>query len=494
LNLQRLKKSKILQAVHRLAGEGRAEVFLVGGAVRDLFLGRPPGKDFDFVLPGNVGGFAKEGARELGGTAFLLDDAFGTWRVVVKQEGGKSEVDFCALQGGNILADLRQRDFTVNSLAIRLADLFQRENPPVIDPLSGISDLRQGTLRVNSEASLRKDPLRMLRAYRFAYTLGLRIDEETGRAIGRNRKLIRLSAAERVRGEFFAPLHENRAAQFLGDLYRVGLLPELFPEIEAWAKLPLAPAPGFHLLEHALQTVTAGDFLLARLEDLVPPHGSSLERHFLQVIEDGISRKALFKFACFLHDSGKTETRPSGPENAPFRFLDHDQAGRRINERLAKRLKMSRRSQRILAELTRQHMRLAGLARNDALTPRAKYRFFRDLGKEGPDLVLLSLANAQGSGKNLSPVAPLGSPSGDLGRIMETGKELLRYFCEEFSSRPSGPLLNGKEVMQALGLGQTPLVGKVLGRLKEAEASGRVRSREEALEFIKNIDISAPFH
>ena len=187
VNFQMLKKSKILQTVHRLAVEQRAEVYLVGGAVRDFLLERPLGKDFDFVLPGNAAGLAKELARQMEGTAFLLDDAFGTWRVVIKKEEGKSEADFCAMQGGDILADLRQRDFTINSLAIRLPDIFQKEKPLVIDPLGGLSDLRQGILRANSEDSLRQDPLRMLRAYRFAYTLGLKIDEETVKAIGRNK-------------------------------------------------------------------------------------------------------------------------------------------------------------------------------------------------------------------------------------------------------------------------------------------------------------------
>ena len=488
-----LKKSGILQAVCRLAGERRAEVHLVGGAVRDFLLNRPIGKDFDFVLPENAAAMAKDLARQLSGTAFLLDEAFGTWRVIVRKPEEKSEVDFCTLQGENILADLRQRDFTVNSLAIRLADIFQTENPLVIDPLGGLSDLRKGILRANSEDSLQRDPLRMLRAYRFAYTLGLKIDEDTVKAIGRNRKLIRLSAAERVRGEFFAALHQNRSAQLLRDLYRTGLLLELFPEIGEWENLPLSPAADFHLLEHAVQTVEMGEFLLAHLGDLLPPQAPLLEQHFAQAVEEGVSRKALFKFACFFHDSGKPNSRRKIPEAAGSRFLDHDQEGEGVNEGLGRRLKLSRRSLRILSRMTRQHMRLASLAKGGAVTARAKYRFFRDTGKEGLDLVLLSLANASASGKPGDSFDRFRAPSGDLGKIGETGKELLEYYYEDFSPRPPGPLLNGKEIMKSLRLTQSPLVGRLLGMLKEAEASGRVRSREEALEFIKNIDISKPF-
>lgn len=487
-----LRKSNIIQIIYKLAQERKEEVYLVGGAVRDFLLGRPLGKDFDFVVPGDAAGLAKEVARQMQGTAFLLDDAFGTWRVVIKKAEGKSEADFCVRQGGDILADLRQRDFTINSLAIRLPDIFQNEKPLVIDPLGGLSDLRKGILRANSEDSLRQDPLRMLRAYRFAYALGLKIDEETVKAIGRNQKLIHRSAGERVRGEFFAALHENRAAHFLRDLYQTGLLPELFPEIGEWEQLSQGPHSDFPLLEHAFRTVEAGEFLLAHLRDFSSPDAQALEQHFDQVLEEGISRKALFKFECFFHDSGKPPTRTQGPEATVFRFLDHDQEGQRVNERLARRLKLSRRSLRILSELTRQHMRLASLAKGGAVTPRAKYRFFRDTGKEGLDLVLLSLANAGGSRKPSASFDPFRAPSEDLGKIMEAGRELLRYYYEDFSPKPPGPLLNGKEIMKALRLSQSPLVGRLLGMLKEAEVSGRVRSREEALEFIKNIDISKP--
>ena len=105
-----------------------------------------------------------------------------------------------------------------------------------------------------------------------------------------------------------------------------------------------------------------------------------------------------------------------------MRFLDHDQEGQRVNERLARRLKLSRRSLRILSEMTRQHMRLASLAKGGAVTPRAKYRFFRDTGKEGPDLVLLSLANAIGSRKLPVSFDPFRASSGELGKILHDGR------------------------------------------------------------------------
>ena len=484
--------SEIIRAVHRLAQKRKEEVYLVGGAVRDFLLKRPAGKDFDFVLLGKVGDLAKELARHISGTAFLLDEAFGTWRVVVKKAEGGSELDFCALQGENILADLRQRDFTVNSLAIRLADILQTDNPLVIDPLGGLADLRKKILRANSEEALRQDPLRMLRAFRFAYTLEMGIEEKTQGMIRRNSDLIRKPAGERVRNELFAALNETRAAHFLRDLYRAGLLPKLFPEIAEWDRLRQGPHSDRSLLEHALQTVEAGEFLLSHLRDFFPFQAQALEQHLGQNLGEGISRRALFKFECFFHDSGKPKTRTQAPETKAFRFLDHDQEGQRINERLAKRLKLSRRATRILSELTRQHMRLASLAKGGTMTGRAKYRFFYDMGKEGLDLILLSLANAAGAEKFSDSAPPFQTPSKGLKKVLEIGRELFRYFGEDFSGQAPGLLLNGEEIMKALGLSQSPLVGRLLGMLKEAEIGGRVGSKEEALQFIKNIDISKP--
>ena len=487
-----LRRSEIIPAVYKLAQKRKEEVYLVGGAVRDFLLEKPLGKDFDFVLPGNTAGLAKELARHMEGTAFLLDDAFGTWRVVIKKAEGKAEVDFCAMQGGDIVADLRQRDFTVNSLAIRLAEIFQMEKPLIIDPLGGLSDLRKGILRANSEESLRQDPLRMLRAFRFAYTLGMKIEEETLGMIRRNSSLILKAAGERVRSEFFAALQENQAGRFLRDLGQTGLLRELFPEIAEWEQLNQGSHHDFPLLEHAFRTVEAGEFILAHLQDFYPSYAQSLEQHFGQVLEDGISRKALFKAACFFHDSGKPHTRSQGPDSTAIRFLDHDQEGQKINTLITRRLKLSRKSIRILSELTRQHMRIQSLAKTENITPRAKYRFFRELKQEGIEMILLAIANALGSRKivlqfNLFPDLPE-----ETKRIKEVGEEILHYYFEEYFPKPPGLFLNGKEIMKTLNLPQSSQVGRLLGLLREAEINGKIRSREEALEFIKNIDISKP--
>jgi poly(A) polymerase len=486
VEIKSLKKSKILEDVRRLAHKRREEVYLVGGAVRDLFLGRPLGKDFDFAVLGDVENLVKEVAREIGGHAFSLDETFGTWRVVLKKKRKKTELDFSAMQGKDIFEDLRQRDFTVNSIAIHLKDLVRLGEACLIDPLNGLGDLRRRILRASSEESLRRDPLRMLRAFRFASTLKFFVEDETLKMIRRNHELIKRSAGERVRAEFFAGLGEKESSRFLRHLRRAGLLEEIFPELGGWEKLYLGEE--YSLLDHGLRTVEAAEFILSHLQDLFPHEAVFLRNHFSQTEEEGVTRTALFKFTAFFHDSGKMVVAPLGQGGPAAGFPDHDQEGEKINTAVAQRLKLSRRSIRIISDLTRQHMRVSSLARTPGVTARAKYRFFQDMGREGIDLAILSLANALASSfiQFRWPLLPVMNE--ELNKIKCITEALLRYYQEEFVRKPAQPLLDGKEVMEGLGIPRGKKVGILLQKLQEAEASGQVRTKEEALQFLKNID------
>jgi len=128
------------------------------------------------------------------------------------------------------------------------------------------------------------------------------------------------------------------------------------------------------------------------------------------------------------------------------------------------------------------------LVKAQEVTGRAKYRFFQDLGKEGIDLAILAFSNAMASGPS-----PLRWPfppeiSEEVKKIQGITEVLLRYYFEEFTRRPAKPLLTGKQIMEMLGIPQGELVGTLLNKLREAEISGQVRTRGEALQFLKNID------
>ncbi len=488
VELRTLKKFRMLEEIRRLTHKKKEEVYLVGGAVRDYFLGRPLGKDFDFVTRGDAECLAKEVAQEMGGHAFPLDETFGTWRVVLKKKRKKTELDFSRLQGKDITADLRQRDFTVNSIAIHLKDLARPGDPCFIDPLGGMMDIRKGILRANSEESLRQDPLRMLRAFRFASTLKFSVEEETLGSIRRNRDLIRCSAGERIRTELFTALGEEGAGLFLRKLHQTGLLGEIFPEVRGWENLDLGTGRPISLLDHAQRMVEVAECILIHLGQLYPSCFDILKNHFSQNEEEGIPRKALFKFIAFFHDSGKAAMGPQGQGQGSPRFLDHDQEGSKINSAIGRRLKLSRRSVRIISELTRQHMRIKGLAKVQELTGRAKYRFFQDLGREGLDLAILSLAHALTSSEVELKWPLVLEMNEEAKKIKEIANDLLRFYTDEFNQKSAQPLVDGEEIMKALGISQGKVVGTLLNRVKEGEISGRIRTKEDALEFLKNID------
>ncbi len=490
MGIKSLKNSKALEVVRRLTQEKKEEVYLVGGAIRDFLLGRPLGKDFDFVIKGEVGGLAKEIVREIGGNAFPLDETFGTWRVILKKKKKKTELDFSPLQGKDIFEDLRQRDFTVNSLAIHLNDLARPGEPCFIDPLDGLADIRKRILRANSEGCLRQDPLRMLRAFRFASTLKFSVEEETLKMIQKNSNLIRRSAGERIRVEFFMALGEEGAGLFLQGLQQAGLLAEIFPEVKEWETLSVRIGSSPSLLDHGLRTLEAVEFIFVHLKDIFSEWADVLKGHLSHSEEEGVSRIALLKFIAFFHDSGKVATAFPDQGSISIRFLDHDQKGQEINSAIARRLKLSRRSVRIISDLTRQHMRIQSLAKAQELTGRAKYRFFQDLGKEGLDLAILSLANALASSGLELRSSMLAKMKGEGKKIKKITDDLVRFYTEEFTQKSPKPLVDGKEIMAALGIPQGEVVGTVLSKLKEAEISGRVRTKEDALQFLKNIDKS----
>ncbi len=490
MRIKPLRESKILETLRRLTQKKKEEAYLVGGAIRDFLLGRPLGKDFDFVIKGDVESLAKEIAREMGGNAFPLDETFGTWRVILKKKKKKTELDFSPLQGKDIFEDLGQRDFTINSLAIHLKDLARPGEPCFIDPLDGLADIRKGILRADSEKSLRQDPLRMLRAFRFASTLKFSVEEETLKMIQKSSDLIRRSAGERIRVEFFMALGEEDAGLFLQGLRQAGLLGEIFPEVSEWEALNLGTGSSPSLLDHALRTLEATEFIFFHLEDIFSESADVLKGHLSHSEEEGVSRIALLKFIAFFHDSGKVATASQEKGKISPRFLDHDQKGQEINMAIARRLKLSRRAVRIISDLTRHHMRIQSLAKAQELTGRAKYRFFQDLGKEGLDLAILSLANAVATSGLELRSAMLAEMKGEAKKIKKIIDDLVRFYIEEFTQKSAKPLVDGKEIMGALGIPQGKVVGTVLNKLKEAEISGRVRTREEALQFLKNIDKS----
>jgi poly(A) polymerase/tRNA nucleotidyltransferase (CCA-adding enzyme) len=233
--------------------------------------------------------------------------------------------------------------------------------------------------------------------------------------------------------------------------------------------------------------VEGADLLVARVREL-EPLGELLSMHLGELLGDGATRREALKLAALLHDVAKPETR--SVEDGRVRFLGHDVLGAERVVAIAARLRLSGRVAAVLERLVRHHLRLMHLAVAGEVTRRARYRFFRDLGADARDLLLLALADAAAL-RGDSPLAVWGGPEG---RIV---RELMAGHAEETAALSVPPLLDGRETMEALELPPGPEIGRLLRLLREAQAVGAVTTRDAALAYLRRmradpLDTSGP--
>ena len=201
-----LGQERTLQVLADLARERQLEVYLVGGTVREMLLGREI-HDLDLAVSRQTLWLAATLAETLGGTFVLLDDQERSARVVWEGQ----ELDLTEFRAGDLAGDLRKRDFTVNAMAISLEGLFANEAPPIIDPWGGRQDLAAGRLQLLAVENFLKDPLRLLRACRFAASHGFNLTVEVQEAVRRYGSAIAGVAGERIHQELFRLLEAPRA-------------------------------------------------------------------------------------------------------------------------------------------------------------------------------------------------------------------------------------------------------------------------------------------
>ncbi|HET8533747.1 MAG TPA: HD domain-containing protein [Methylomirabilota bacterium] len=448
-------------------------LWLVGGAVRQL-LGTEPLADLDVALPEGAIVLGRRVADRLGARFVVLDEGRGAGRIV----GGPDQappVDLVDFRAPTLDGDLRARDFTVNALAVPVADLLRDGSAVVTDPTGGLADLRACVVRLCGPAAIVDDPVRALRGVRLAMRSGWRLDPGAEAAIRAGAPLVAGVAAERVRDELVGILGERQAAVGLRMLDRLGVLGALLPE-SAPMRATAQPLPHhFDVWEHSIRAVEAVDALLADLDALVP-WGPALREHLDEHLGGGVSRREALRLAALLHDVAKPETRSE--QAGRVRFFGHDAAGARRAAAIAARLRLPRRTSQVLERLVAEHLRPMHLAQAGEITRRARFRFFRALGDDAPDLLLLALADAAALTGG-SPLAVWAGEGGAVVRVLMAGAD------EEAAAATTPPLLRGEEVMDAFHLAPGPAVGRLLERAREAQALGLVATREEALDYLR---------
>src|SRR5688572_11853935 len=236
------------------------------------------------------------------------------------------------------------------------------------------------------------------------------------------------------------------------------------------------PAPHrFGVLEHSLRAVAGCDRLLPRLAALAP-FGEDLAAHMAEPLGGGLTRATTLRLAALLHDVSKPETRRRIAGRV--RFFEHDVLGAARARAIGQRLRLPERAIAVVERLVRHHLRPMHLTSAARITPRARYRFYRDLREDTRDLLLLVLVDAAAV-TGASPLATW--------RRSTVVRDLMRGWAEQQEATAAPPLVRGEDVMTRFGLEPGPRVGWLLAQAREAQDLGRVRSREEALAYLDSL-------
>lgn len=483
------------------------EAYIVGGAVRDALLKRPV-KDLDLAVAAGGGDFparAKRLARALGASVFPLDEDRQVYRLTPREKPGLT-LDISPFQGKTIGEDLRRRDFTLNAMALPLdagfravpdkkTGLFRLPVPQktaLLDPSGGLKDIKEKRVRAVTPGALAEDPLRMLRAFRFAAELGFKIDNNTLELIKGRAALINKAAPERIHDELLLILGSAESHAWLKALHGAALLTAVFPELAAQTDCAEVYYGKGGVLKHTFAVVERMDHLFGRTGEYIPGW---------RKIAGFLAEKEVLKLAALLHDVAKPSR--AAMINGRLRFFGHEEHGAALCERIMERLRFSREHIRLVSKLVGAHLRPGNLASNDLISDRAMFRFFRTMGEYTIPLLVLSWADHASyitqaqlrSIKDRLREKPFAIPKGGLPRngIRKTLRflQVLNLLFEVYVSKniklKTARLIDGHDVIRALKLKEGPEIGDILEKVGLRQFEGKLKTRRQALSYLKTL-------
>jgi poly(A) polymerase len=476
----------LLAELEAFFGGRGVQAYVVGGFLRDALLGRDS-HDVDLSIVGDPLALGRELADAWGGHYFPLAEEQRLARILVPDRG--VHIDLQPLKG-EIEADLRQRDFSVDAMAALLAQAASG-SVSVIDPTEGRRDLRRHMVRAISEDAFRADPLRPLRGARLAVELGFTVEPGTAELIRRHASGVAQAAVERQRDELMRILATPHGGQGLRLLDDLGLLETLVPEITDARGVEQPKEHYWDVFDHSLETVRNLDILMGEEQpddkrwrtlwrelwgQLV--WWSEARDYFREELLPERPRLAVLKLTGLLHDVSKPETK-TFEDTGRMRFFGHARVGAEKCGRILRRFHFSARETTLIQTMVKAHLRPVQMGQQGPPTRRALYRYFRDCGDGAIDTLFLSLAD------HLGTVGPRVDVSGWRHHVALVNYILAKRFQEEETITPP-KLLGGDELMTELDLSPGPLIGHLLETLREAQAAGEISTREEALALARS--------
>jgi poly(A) polymerase len=447
----------VFRIVSEIVSEKNQECYVIGGFVRDLYMHRPS-KDIDIVVVGSGIDLAKETARRIGKVKVSVFKNFGTAMlrykncdvefVGARKESYRADSRKPVVENGTLRDDQDRRDFTINSLAISL----NRESyGELLDPFGGLKDIEFGIIRtpLNPDTTYSDDPLRMMRAIRFATQLDFQIEEESLQAIKRNKERINIISAERISDELNKIILAGRPSTGFFLMEQTGLLELIFPELEKLKGVDVVRG-------------------LAHKDNFY---------HTLEVLDNLALKtdKLWLRWAALLHDIAKPATKKFDPATG-WTFHGHEYMGSKMVPVIFRRMKLPLGPQlKFVTKLVQLHLRPIALT-EEIVTDSAIRRLLFDAGDDIDDLMLLCEADI--TSKNDKRVK----------QYLDHFRQVrikLKEIEEKDAVRNFQPPVSGEVIMKSFNLAPCREVGIIKNAIKEAILEGEIHNDyEQAYQFM----------
>ncbi len=458
---QKVKNDYILS---RITKEFNNKIYVVGGAVRDFYLGQ---ESFDrdiIVTDEHAENFALKLCDLFNGVFVPLDVENKIYRIVLPDK--VNYIDVTNPIENSLEKDIMRRDLTINAIA---ADIRTGE---VIDFVGGITDLNNKLINYINENNFVDDPLRLLRVYRFQAVLGFDLSVETVNSVCKYADLISSPAKERINYEIMKLFNGKYSYKALVNMNKTWLLEKIFPFVNELKQVPPNSHHHLDLFNHSLETVK-------NIQKIYENSSDEVKKHLEKTDFGGFPRLAHLKIAGFMHDIGKFSTWTI--EEGRHRFIKHEDAGSKYCIKFLKKLNFSNKQTDYISLMIKNHIYPSSVMSAPQINDKIMMRYVRKMDTNSIDAIILAQAD------RLSARGPEITDEIVNKNITSLNRLLEFYISVKDTLEPLPKLLSGNDVMEILNIKPSKLLGQIMNELYEAQLNGDVTTKKEAVDFVKSV-------